>query len=349
MASDTENGTPTIDARLAAVVGAYDVRGVVGDDLTEEVVEALAAAFVDEVGAAGSSVVVGHDMRDSSPAFAAAFARGATTRGADVVAIGLCSTDESYFASGSLQLPAAMFTASHNPATYNGIKFSRAGAEAMSRATGLGAISARASAYLDSGIPDAGARGSVSERDVLADYAGYLRSLVPLDGIRPLTIVVDAGNGMGGLTVPAVLETAAGLPALPLTIIPLYFELDGTFPNHEANPLEPKNLVDLQKAVVEHGADLGLAFDGDADRCFVVDERGQAVTPSAIAAIVALREIARARREAPDEEIHVIHNLITSRIVPETIEAAGATPVRTKVGHSLIKDEMRRTGAVFGG
>jgi phosphomannomutase len=349
MASESTHGSPRIDERVKAVVGAYDVRGLVGDDLTEDVVEALAAAFVDEVGAAGTSVVVGHDMRDSSPVFAAAFARGATARGADVLSIGLCSTDESYFASGSLGLPAAMFTASHNPATYNGIKFSRAGAEAISRATGLAAISERASRFLETGIPAAATTGSVAERDVLADYAGYLRSLVPLDAIRPLTIVVDAGNGMGGLTVPAVLETAAGLPSLPLRIIPLYFELDGTFPNHEANPLDPKNLVDLQKAVVEHGADLGLAFDGDADRCFVIDERGEPVTPSAVAAIVAVREIARARRESPDEQIHVIHNLITSRIVPETIEAAGAVPVRTKVGHSLIKDEMRRTGAVFGG
>ena len=344
MASDSAQ-----DARLDAVVGAYDVRGVVGEGLTEEVVEALAAAFIDEVDGAGSAVVVGHDMRDSSPAFAAAFARGATTRGADVVSIGLCSTDESYFASGHLGAPAAMFTASHNPARYNGIKFSRAGAEAMSKATGLAAIRDRAAEYLASGIPAASTPGTVESRDVLAEYASYLRTLVPLDDIRPLTIVVDAGNGMGGLTVPAVLETAAGLPALPLTIVPLYFELDGTFPNHEANPLEPKNLVDLQKAVVEHGADLGLSFDGDADRCFVVDERGEAVTPSAIAAIVAVREIARARRDDPEAEITVLHNLITSRIVSETIEAAGATAVRTKVGHSLIKDEMRRTGAVFGG
>jgi phosphomannomutase len=172
---------------------------------------------------------------------------------------------------------------------------------------------------------------------------------VDLGGIRPITIVVDAGNGMGGLTVPAVLQEAAGLPPLPITIVPLYFELDGTFPNHEANPLEPKNLVDLQRAVVEQGADLGLAFDGDADRCFVVDERGSAVTPSAVAAIVALREIARVRAEDPDAEITIIHNLITSNIVPETIEAAGATPLRTRVGHSLIKDAMRQSGAVFGG
>ncbi|HRP99276.1 MAG TPA: phosphomannomutase/phosphoglucomutase, partial [Terrimesophilobacter sp.] len=190
--------------------------------------------------------------------------------------------------------------------------------------------------------------GGYREVDVLADYASYLRGLVDLTGIRPLTVVVDAGNGMAGLTVPAVLGTAAGLAELPLTIVPLYFELDGTFPNHEANPLEPANLVDLQRAVVEHGADLGLAFDGDADRCFVVDADGDPVNPSAVAAIVAQREVARAK-SAGEERVHVIHNLITSRIVPETIQAAGAIPVRTRVGHSLIKDEMAATGAIFGG
>ncbi|WP_431220471.1 phosphomannomutase/phosphoglucomutase [Leifsonia xyli] len=337
------------DPRLNAVVKTYDIRGLVGKDLTEDVVEAIAAAFVDEVDAAGTDVIVGHDMRDSSPGFAAAFARGAQARGADVVSIGLCSTDESYFASGYLEAPAAMFTASHNPPTYNGIKLSRAGAQGLSMDTGLGAVRDRADAYLRDGIPALERRGTFREEDVLERYAAYLRSLVDLSGIRPITVVVDAGNGMGGLTVPAVLEQAAGLPALPITVIPLYFELDGTFPNHEANPLEPANLVDLQRAVVEHGADLGLAFDGDADRCFVVDERGSAVTPSAVAAIVALREIARARREDPEAEITVIHNLITSNIVPETIEAAGAVPLRTRVGHTLIKDAMRRSGAVFGG
>jgi phosphomannomutase len=336
-------------ADLTKVVKAYDVRGLVGSQLTPEVVEALAAGFVDEIGAAGSAVIVGHDMRDSSPEFAAAFARGAQARGADVVNIGLCSTDETYFASGHLAAPAAMFTASHNPASYNGIKFSRAGAQGISLGTGLAAIRDRAQAFLDEGIPTVETPGSYRERDVLADYAGYLRSLVDLSGIRPLRVVVDAGNGMGGLTVPAVLGTAAGLPALPIELIPLYFELDGTFPNHEANPLEPANLVDLQKAVVEHGADLGLAFDGDADRCFVIDETGLPVTPSAVAAIVALREIQRVRASGEEGDIFVIHNLITSNIVPETIEAAGAIPVRTNVGHSLIKDRMRETQAIFGG
>lgn len=339
---------------LSTFIKAYDVRGLVGSQLTEPVVEALGAAFADEMagehGAAALELAVGHDMRDSSPGFASAFARGAQARGASVVMLGLCSTDQTYFASGRYGLPAAMFTASHNPATYNGIKFCRAGAQGISLDTGLGAIRDRAQAYLDAGsIPATDAPGRVTQRDTLAAYAAYLRELVDLSSVRPLRVVVDAGNGMGGLTVPAVLGTAAGLPALPLEIIPLYFELDGTFPNHEANPLEPANLVDLQKAVVEHGADLGLAFDGDADRCFVVDELGQPVTPSAVAAIVALREISRVRAAGETGEIVVLHNLITSRIVPETITGAGARAVRTKVGHSLIKDVMHETGAIFGG
>jgi phosphomannomutase len=334
---------------LDAVVKTYDVRGLVGEGLTSEVVTALAAGFVDEIDARGNDLIIGHDMRDSSPEFAAAFARGAQARGANVVSIGLCSTDESYFASGFFNAPAAMFTASHNPSSYNGIKMSRAGAQGLSRDTGLSAVRDRAEKYLIDGLTEVEQPGTWREADVLAEYAQFLRSLVDLSSIRPLTVVVDAGNGMGGLTVPAVLGEAAGLPALPLTIIPLYFELDGTFPNHEANPLVPANLIDLQRAVVEHRADLGLAFDGDADRCFVVDENGDAVTPSAVAAIVARREIARARSLDPDAEIVVLHNLITSLVVPETITDAGATPVRTRVGHTLIKDAMRETGAVFGG
>ena len=343
------NASSTDPTDLASFIKAYDVRGLVGSQLTDEVVTALGAAFADEVDAAGEDVVVGHDMRDSSPAFAAAFAAGVQSRGGNVVSIGLCSTDETYFASGHLNAPAAMFTASHNPASYNGIKFSRAGAKGISFDTGLRSIRDRATAYLADGVAAVAVPGGYRELDVLADYAGYLRSLVDLRGIRPIRVVVDAGNGMGGLTVPAVLGQAAGLPALPIEIIPLYFELDGSFPNHEANPLEPANIVDLQKAVLEQGADLGLAFDGDADRCFVVDENGDAVTPSAVAAVVALREIIRVRKLQPEGDIFVIHNLITSRIVPETIEAAGAIPVRTRVGHSLIKDEMAVTGAIFGG
>jgi phosphomannomutase len=335
---------------LTPFVKTYDVRGLVGSQLTPEIVSALAAGFVDEIEAAGKDVVVGHDMRDSSPEFAAAFATGAQARGANVISIGLCSTDETYFASGSMNAPAVMFTASHNPAIYNGMKFSRAGAQGISLNTGLAAIRDRATAYLNGdGVVSIDTPGTYTEVDVLTDYANKLRELVDLSGIRPIRVVVDAGNGMGGMTVPAVLGTAAGLPQLPIEIIPMYFELDGTFPNHEANPLEPKNLIDLQKAVVEHGADLGLAFDGDADRCFVVDEKGDAVNPSAVAAIVALREITRVRKSQPTGDIVVLHNLITSRIVQETIEGAGAIAVRTNVGHSLIKDKMKETGAIFGG
>ncbi|MDE2591796.1 MAG: phosphomannomutase/phosphoglucomutase [Actinomycetales bacterium] len=332
-----------------AIVKTYDVRGLVGKDLTFEVVEALAAGFVDELGAAGSDVVVGHDMRDSSPEFAEAFARGAQARGANVVSIGLCSTDESYFASGVLNAPAAMFTASHNPATYNGIKFSRAGARGISLNTGLAAIRDRAKVYLEEGIEPVAEVGGYREEHILVRYASYLRELVDLTPIRKLKVVVDAGNGMGGMTVPAVLGHATDLAQLPLEIIPMYFELDGSFPNHEANPLDPKNLVDLQEAVVEHGADIGLAFDGDADRCFVIDELGQPVTPSAVAAIVARREIAREKAQNPGAPVTVLHNLLTSRIVEEVIEQDGAKPYRTKVGHSLIKDAMAETNAVFGG
>ena len=204
---------------------------------------------------------------------------------------------------------------------------------------------------LDGAVPDPGGpSGTLDHRDVLADYAAFLRGLVDLSGIRPLTVVVDAGNGMGGHTVPAVLGTGAGLPELPLTIVPLYFELDGTFPNHEANPLDPKNLVDLQAAVREHRADLGLAFDGDADRCFVVDERGEPVSPSAITGLIARREVARAVANGADAgDVAVVHNVITSAQVPEVIAATGARAIRTRVGHSFIKAEMARHGAVFGG
>ena len=332
-----------------AMVKTYDVRGLVNIDLTEDVVEALAAGFVDELELAGESVVVGHDMRDSSPLFEQAFARGAQARGANVISIGLCSTDESYFASGDMNLAAAMFTASHNPASYNGIKFSRAGARGISLDTGLAAIRDRAKVFLTEGIEEVSTPGTYIKKDVLVEYATYLRTLVDLSNVKPMKIVVDAANGMGGLTVPAVLGQAAGLAKLPIEIIEMYFELDGTFPNHEANPLEPKNLVDLQKAVVEHKADLGLAFDGDADRCFVIDENGNPVTPSAVAAMVAKREIARAKALDPNAGITILYNLITSKVVAEVIESEGAKGERTKVGHSLIKDRMAATNAAFGG
>ena len=340
---------------LDAIVKAYDVRGVVPDQLDEPIAYALGAAFADEVaspadpGPANTGptprIVIAHDMRDSGPALARAFAAGAMARGADVSWAGLGSTDMLYFASGDRDLPGAMFTASHNPARYNGIKLCRAGAVAIGQDTGLAAISRGAAAYLAAGGPPPGATGAgtpFETIELLPEYAGYLRSLVDLRGIRPLRVVVDAANGMGGYTVPAVLGDAV-LSALPLTIIPLYFELDGSFPNHEANPLEPANLVDLQAAVVAAGADIGLAFDGDADRCFVVDADGNAVSPSTITALIASRELARYPGAS------VIYNLITSRAVPEVIAEHGGRPIRTKVGHSLIKAEMARTGAVFGG
>jgi phosphomannomutase len=335
-------------ADFSNFVKTYDVRGLVGIELTEEVVRAFGAGFVAELGLAGQQLVIGHDMRDSSPAFANAFAEGAMLRGASPVMLGLCSTDMSYFASGSMNLPAVMFTASHNPASYNGMKFSRAAARGISMDTGLAGISEWAKKFLDEGIEAVASPGSMSSADVMADYVSYLRGLVDFSQSRRLKIVVDAANGMGGLTVPAVFGAEAGLDLLNFEIIPLYFELDGTFPNHEANPLQPENLVDLQRAVLAHGADLGLAFDGDADRCFAVDERGEAVSPSAVAAIVSKREIDRVN-SLGEQNITVLHNLLTSRYVQEVIALAGAKPIRTKVGHSLIKDEMADTGAVFGG
>ena len=336
-------------AALSSIVKSYDVRGLVDSELTPEVVRALGAAFVDVIVGSGNQLVLGHDMRESSPILAEAFIEGAQSAGASVISIGLCSTDMVYFASGTKDVPSVMFTASHNPATYNGLKFSRRKAQGVSMNTGLAEIRDRALQYL-SGEASYGAHsGEVIHEDLLADYAAYVRSLVALDSIAPLRVVVDAANGMAGHTVPAVLQEAAGLDALPLEVIPLYFELDGSFPNHEANPLEPANLVDLQRAVVEHGADIGLAFDGDADRCFVVDNLGNPVTPSAVAAMVAKREILRVRDAGETAEITVIHNLICSKTVADVITENGGTPLRTQVGHSFIKDTMRDSGAVFGG
>jgi phosphomannomutase len=321
---------------LSGIVKAYDVRGVVGEELDDAVVGDIGGALARLLLAEDpttKAVVIGHDMRDSSPGLATAFADGVTAQGLDVVSIGLASTDMLYYASGSLNLPGAMFTASHNPARYNGIKLCRAGATPIGQDTGLAAIRAA----VEAGVPEGPGGGKITQRDLLGGYADYLRGLVDLSGIRPLKVVVDAGNGMGGYTVPAVLAD------LPLEIVPLYFELDGNFPNHEANPLNPDNLVDLQKRVVIEAADLGLAFDGDADRCFAVDERGEAVSPSAITALVAVRELAKSPGSA------VIHNLITSRAVPEIITEHGGRPVRTRVGHSFIKKTMAETDAVFGG
>jgi phosphomannomutase len=321
---------------LAGIVKAYDIRGVVPDELHDGIARDVGAAVVDVLGVLDGpgAVVVGHDMRPSSEPLAAAFADGVTSRGADVVHIGLASTDQLYFASGRLGLPGAMFTASHNPARYNGIKLCRAGAAPVGQDTGLAQV--RELAEIGS-FEVADPPGVVEYRDVLAEYGAYLRGLVDLSGIRPLTVVVDAANGMAGHTVPSVLDVVG------LTVVQLYFELDGSFPNHEANPIDPANLRDLQAAVVEHGADLGLAFDGDADRCFVVDERGEPVNPSTLTALIAVRELARAPGSS------VVHNLITSRTVPEVVREHGGKPIRTRVGHSFIKQTMAETDAVFGG
>lgn len=322
---------------LAAIVKAYDIRGVVGEQLDAATVRAIGAALVGllrrDQGPTPTAVLVGRDMRASSPELAAAFGEGVTGQGLDVIDIGLAATDLLYYASGALHLPGAMFTASHNPARYNGIKLCRAGAVPIGQDTGLGWLRGA----VEAGIAPGPGGGVVHHRDQLAGYAEHLLGLVDLRGLRPLRVVVDAGNGMAGHTAPAVLAGA------PLTVVPLYFELDGSFPNHEANPLDPANLVDLQKAVVAEGADLGLAFDGDADRCFVVDETGAPVTPSAVTALVAARAL------AADPGGTVIHNLITSRAVSEIVREHGGHPVRTRVGHSFIKATMAETGAVFGG
>ena len=323
-------------AAVHRVIKAYDVRGLVGTQIDELFVHDVGAAFARLMRSEGARrVAIGVDMRDSSPSLAVAFGDGVIGEGLDVIRIGLASTDQLYFASGLLDCPGAMFTASHNPASYNGIKLCRSGAKPVGADTGLTVISDDLIAGVAS---HNGASGSVTDQDVLAEYGVFLRSLVHTDGLRPLRVAVDAGNGMAGHTTPAVLGAIDSL-----TLLPLYFELDGSFPNHEANPLDPANLVDLQAFVRKTGADIGLAFDGDADRCFVIDERGLPVSPSTVTALVAAREL--------DREIGatVIYNLITSRAVPELIIERGGTPVRSRVGHSYIKALMAETGAIFGG
>ncbi|MEJ7633979.1 phosphomannomutase/phosphoglucomutase [Aeromicrobium sp.] len=331
-----------IDPRLAEVVKAYDVRGRSPEQLDAALTRALGEAFALETGVdaatveGGGTVVIGHDMRDTSPELVSAFADGVRAQGGHVIGIGLASTDLLYFASGDLDLPGAMITASHNPAAYNGIKLCRAGARPIGYDTGLSAIAERATAFLArTDLPEPS--GTYRELDALSRYSDYLHELVPIPVGRRLKVVADAGNGMAGHTVPSVFAS------LDVELTPMYFDLDGTFPNHDANPLDHSTLVDLQATVRETGADIGLAFDGDADRCFVVDERGEVVSPSAITGLIA----SRALLTTPGATI--LHNVITSRAVPEIITENGGTPVRTPVGHSLIKAEMARTGAVFGG
>ncbi|MFD4372725.1 phosphomannomutase/phosphoglucomutase [Streptomyces sp. NPDC058486] len=318
--------------RYAGLVKAYDIRGLAPELLDAEAARRIGAAFTELTGA--SRIAVARDMRATSPALAAAFADGVRDRGADVLDAGLGSTDYLYYVSGSLGVPGAMFTASHNPARYNGVKLCRAGAVPVGDGTGLERIRA---ALTEPAPPPVGARGGLAALDLLDGYVAHLRSLVGLDGIRPLKVVVDAGNGMAGLTAPKVLDHPL------LRVVPLYFELDGEFPNHEADPMKAANVADLKARVVAEGADLGLAFDGDADRCFVVDERGEGISPSQVIGLIAARELARRPGRA------VVHNLITSRAVPELIAEAGGKPVRSRVGHSFVKALMAEHDAVFGG
>jgi phosphomannomutase len=330
---------------LSHLIKAYDIRGIVPSHWDSKLAREVGVAFVEVLKIRTSDsglgcVVVGHDMRPTGPELVKAFIDGVTASGVDVVNIGLCSTDGLYFASGYLNLPGAMFTASHNPAEYNGIKLCNAGAAPVGQDSGLAQIKIMLESEnlpIWNGNP-----GKTTTQNLLPEYASFLRELVPLDAIRKLKVVIDTGNGMGGYTVPAVLGNQV-LSELPLEIDELYFELDGNFPNHEANPIDPENLRDLQTRVIEVNADLGLAFDGDADRCFVVDEQGQIVDPSTLTALIASRELVK------EPGATIIHNLITSKAVPEIISELGGKPVRTRVGHSFIKATMAQTGAVFGG
>jgi len=316
---------------LDRILKAYDVRGVVPDDLDEDLVRAIGCAYAQITD--DRPILIGRDCRLSSPDLAAALAEGITAQGSDVVDLGLASTDLLYFASGSLDLPGIMITASHNPKQYNGLKFCQPGARPVGEETGLRDIRA----IVEAGVTPAGERGSVERRDLLDAYVEHVLRFVDVDAMRPMTVVADTANGMGGLVVPAVLER------LPVTAHYLFRELDGTFPNHPADPLNPENQKDLKAAVLEHGADVGLAFDGDADRVFLVDERAEDVSGSLLTAIVAVPML----RTEPGAKI--VHNLICSWIVPETIRANGGEPVRTRVGHSFIKQVMADTGAIFGG
>jgi len=317
---------------LSRIFKAYDVRGVVPDDLDVALVRDIGAAFAQITD--GRPILIGRDCRLSSPDFAAALAEGITSQGCDAVDLGLASTDLLYFASGSQDLPGIMITASHNPKEYNGLKFCQPGARPVGEDTGLRDVRALVEAGIE---PTPGPRGSIHQRDLLDAYVDHVLRFVDVDAMRRLTVVADTANGMGGLVVPAVFAR------LPITAYYLFADLDGTFPNHPADPLNPENQRDLKAAVLEHGADVGLAFDGDADRVFLVDEHAEDVSGSLLTALVAASML----RKEPGAKI--VHNLICSWIVPETIRANGGEPIRTRVGHSFIKQVMADTGAVFGG
>jgi phosphomannomutase len=322
--------------QVPAIFKAYDIRGLVDNEITPDFTFSTGVAFARflQLEREPATVVIGEDMRPSSPVLADAFSAGVTSQGMDVTRIGLASTDMLYFASGKLNLPGAMFTASHNPAEYNGIKLCLSGARPIGKESGLLTIEN----FVRQGSPmQIRSMGIEKNREMLSEYVDYLRSLVDLSEMRSLKIVVDAGNGMAGYTAPAIFE------GLNVDLIPLYFELDGSFPNHEANPIDAKNLKDLQKAVKKHKADLGLAFDGDADRCFLVDENGETVNPSDLTSLIAARELVR----VPGATI--IYNLISSRTVLEVIQENGGKGLRSRVGHSYIKKMMADSGAIFGG
>ena len=319
-----------------SIFKAYDVRGLVDSEITADFCFATGVAFARflQQEREPGTVVIGEDMRPSSPIFATAFSAGITSQGMDVIRIGLASTDMLYFAAGKLNMPGAMFTASHNPAEYNGIKMCLSGARPIGKESGLLIIEK----YVEEGSPiELRSVGVERSQSMLDEYVKHLLNLVDVGSMRPLKVVIDAGNGMAGYTAPAVFKD------LSAEVIEMYFELDGTFPNHEANPIDPKNLQDLSKAVKKHKADIGLAFDGDADRCFLVDEKGDLVNPSALTALIADRAL------ASDPGSTIIYNLISSRSVKEVIEENGGTAVRSRVGHSYIKKMMADTGAIFGG
>ena len=317
---------------IDAIFKAYDVRGIYPAELDEEVAHRVGRAFVQLLDARG--VLVARDMRSSSEPLSTAFISGALQQGSDVVDLGLCATDEMYFASGTMQLPGVVFTASHNPAGYNGIKLVRAGALPVGQDTGLTDIKK----LVDRNDFERPPRlGKLTRRDVLDDYVEHLLRFVDVSSLKPLRVAIDAANGMAGLTVPAVFAR------LPFEVIPLYFELDGTFPNHPADPIDPENQKDLKAAVLDKGADVGLAFDGDADRVFLVDEHADDISGSLVTALVARAMLER------NPGARIVHNVICSWTVPEVIRESGGEPVRTRVGHSFIKQVMAESGAVFGG
>ena len=319
-----------------SIFKAYDVRGLVDSEITADFCFATGVAFARflQLEREPGTVVIGEDMRPSSPIFADAFSAGITSQGLDVIRIGLASTDMLYFAAGKLNMPGAMFTASHNPAEYNGIKMCLSGARPIGKESGLLTIEK----FVEQGSPiELRSVGVERSQNMLQEYVEHLLSLVDLSSMRSLKVVVDAGNGMAGYTAPAVFK------GLNVEVVEMYFELDGTFPNHEANPIDPKNLQDLSKAVKKHKADIGLAFDGDADRCFLVDEKGELVNPSALTALIADRAL------ASNPGSTIIYNLISSRSVREVVEENGGTAIRSRVGHSYIKKMMAETGAIFGG